>query len=132
MYPGPREGRQAVLTAADQQALQKAVLAKCDAADGLTDGVMTDPRTCTFDPKTIACKCGNKDGCLSKEEIAAVESIIKGPMLNGKPYHVGFPYGGEGNPAGWGPWLGGMANIGGAGPAHARLRLQPTTSSATS
>jgi feruloyl esterase len=36
-------------------------------------------------------------------------------MLNGKPYHVGFPWGGEGNPGGWGSWLGGMQNVGGAG-----------------
>ena len=30
-------------------------------------------------------------------EIAAVETITKGPMLDGKPYHVGFPYGAEGD-----------------------------------
>lgn len=115
MYPDPAKVDKAVLTPADQLALQKAVLAKCDAADGLTDGVMTDPRTCSFDPKTIACKSGNQDGCLSKEEIAVVDSIVKGPMINGKPYHVGFVWGGEGNPAGWASWLGGLPNMGGPG-----------------
>lgn len=115
MYPDPTKVDKAVLSLADQQALGKAVLAKCDAADGLSDGIMTDPTTCKFDPKTIACKAGNQDGCLSKEEIAVVESITKGPILNGKPYHVGFPYGGEGNPGGWASWLGGMSNVGGAG-----------------
>ncbi len=115
MYPNPANTAKPTLSLADQQALQKAVLAKCDASDGLTDGVMTDPRSCKFDIKTVACKGGNQDGCLSKEEIAAVETITKGPMLNGKPYHIGFPYGGEGNPAGWGSWLVGMNNAAGPG-----------------
>jgi hypothetical protein len=115
MYPDQSKVDKAVLSPADQQAIQKAVLAKCDAADGLTDGIMTDPRTCKFEPKEIACKSGNQDGCLSKQEIAAVESITKGPMLEGKPYHVGFPWGGEGSPLGWGSWLVGMANAAGPG-----------------
>jgi feruloyl esterase len=36
-------------------------------------------------------------------------------MLNGKPYHVGFPWGGEGNALGWGSWLAGMSNVAGPG-----------------
>jgi pimeloyl-ACP methyl ester carboxylesterase len=115
MYPDPAKVDKATLSMADQQALQKAVLAQCDNDDGLTDGVMTDPTACKFDPKTIACKTGNQDGCLSKEEIAAVESITKGPMLEGKPYHVGFPYGGEGQAGGWGAWLVGLPNAAGPG-----------------
>ncbi len=115
MYPDPAKVDKAVLSGPDQQALGKAVLAQCDAADGLTDGVMTDPRSCKFDIKAVACKGANADGCLSKQEIAAVESITKGPMLEGKPYHVGFPYGGESNPAGWPTWLVGLNNAGGPG-----------------
>ncbi len=115
MYPDPTKTDKPTLSLADQQALQKAVLAQCDKDDGLVDGVMTDPTACRFDPKTIACKTGNQEGCLSGSEIAALETITKGPMLDGKPYHVGFPYGGEGNPAGWGSWLVGMGNAAGPG-----------------
>ena len=115
MYPDPTKVDKATLSMPDQQALQKAVLAACDKNDGLEDGIMTDPTSCKFDIKTVACKAGNEDGCLSKEEIVAVESITKGPMLEGKPYHVGFPYGGEGNPAGWGSWLVGIPNAAGPG-----------------
>jgi feruloyl esterase len=115
MYPDPTKVDKATLSLVDQQALQKAVLAQCDKDDGLADGIMTDPTACKFDIKAVACKTGNQDGCLSKEEIAAVETITKGPMLNGKPYHVGFPYGGEGNPAGWGSWLVGLGNAAGPG-----------------
>jgi hypothetical protein len=111
MYPDPARLETSILSKGDEQALQKAVLARCDAADGLTDGVLGDPAACTVDLGTLACKAGNADGCLTPEETAAVETITKGPMLNGKPYHVGFPYGAEGlERGGWGLWLVGSAN----------------------
>ena len=116
MYPDPARLDKATLSTADQQALQKAVLTKCDAADGLTDGVLADPTACTVDLATLACTAGNADGCLSREEIAAVETITKGPMLDGKPYHVGFPYGAEGIArGGWDPWLVHQKDIAGPG-----------------
>ena len=43
MYPNPAQVGTPTLSTADQQALQKAVLATCDAADGLADGVLGDP-----------------------------------------------------------------------------------------
>src|SRR5690606_15001474 len=54
MYPDPAKLDKATLSIADQQALGKAVLAQCDAADGLADGVMTDPTACKFDLKAVA------------------------------------------------------------------------------
>ena len=72
-----------------------------------------------------------QDGCLSKEEIAAVEAIVKGPMLNGKPYHVGFPWGGEGNRRRLGLVAGGMSNVGGPD-GRASPTASPSTSCATS
>jgi hypothetical protein len=116
MYPDPAQLKTPTLSVADEQAVQKAVLAKCDAADGLTDGVLGDPTSCTIDLKTLACAGANADGCLSREEIAAIETITKGPILNGKPYHVGFPYGAEGIArGGWAPWLVGQNNVAGPG-----------------
>ena len=48
-----------------------------------------------------------------------------GPMLDGKPYHVGFPYGAEGLArGGWGHWLVGRGRWCRARPAESRLRLQ--------
>ena len=40
--------------------LSKATLAACDATDGLKDGLITDPRLCTFKPETL--KCAGADG----------------------------------------------------------------------
>ncbi len=107
MYPDPKKLDTPVLDKPARDILAKAVLDKCDDLDGLKDGVMADPRACKFDVKTIQCKGGKTDACLTKAQVAAVETIRNGPMLNGKPFHVGYPYGGEVNDAGWGTWLAG-------------------------
>jgi feruloyl esterase len=36
--------------------IQKAVLAACDVKDGVVDGILNDPRACTWDPGELACK----------------------------------------------------------------------------
>jgi feruloyl esterase len=36
--------------------IHKAVLAQCDAVDGLQDGLLEDPMKCRFDPRPIVCK----------------------------------------------------------------------------
>ena len=36
--------------------IHNAVLAACDSMDGVKDGVLNDPRQCSFDPSTIVCK----------------------------------------------------------------------------
>ena len=48
------------LTAPKLAALNKAVLAQCDAIDGVKDGLLNDPRKCHFDPATLLCKSGRQ------------------------------------------------------------------------
>jgi hypothetical protein len=36
--------------------IQKAVVAACDALDGIKDGLLEDPRACNFDPDSLLCK----------------------------------------------------------------------------
>ncbi|MFT3724173.1 MAG: tannase/feruloyl esterase family alpha/beta hydrolase [Hyphomonadaceae bacterium] len=115
MYPDPKKLDAAILDKAARDLVSKAVLEKCDDLDGLKDGFMTDPRKCTFDVKTIQCKSGKKEGCLTAAQVEAVQLIHTGPMLKGKPYHVGYPYGGEFNDAGWGTWLAGRKDAAGPG-----------------
>ena len=46
-------------------------------------------------------------------------------MLDGKPYHVGFPYGAEGLPrGGWGTGWSAQPNVGRSGPPQPGLRIQ--------
>ncbi|HEV7715204.1 MAG TPA: tannase/feruloyl esterase family alpha/beta hydrolase, partial [Steroidobacteraceae bacterium] len=49
--------------------LISAAVLKCDANDGVTDGVIDDPRHCDFDPAALQCKTGQTTGCLKPEEV---------------------------------------------------------------
>src|SRR4029077_6547522 len=47
---------QMFMTAGKLATLNKAVLAQCDALDGVKDGLLNDPRKCKFDPGVLLCK----------------------------------------------------------------------------
>ena len=59
-------------------AITAAVLAKCDAQDGLKDGILNDPRTCHFDPATLLCKQDDELSCLTAPQIASLKKIYAG------------------------------------------------------
>ena len=66
------------LNAAQLLAVNKAALAACDAADGLADGVVTDPRRCNWDPAALACKAGqDPDSCLAPPQVVAVQARLR-------------------------------------------------------
>jgi len=77
--------------------ITNAVLAKCDAKDGLADGLLTDPRTCDFSPAELACKPGQSpEGCLTADEVKALQEIYAGAhFASGKPVYPGWPRGVE-------------------------------------
>jgi hypothetical protein len=100
IFPDPKNFSKRTMDNADRIALGKAVLAKCDKDDGLEDGILSDPDKCKFDPATIACKGGQKDGCLTPGGLSAVKSWYGGAKENGVTYSLGFPVGGEGE-GGW-------------------------------
>lgn len=98
IFPDPKNFSKRTLDNPDRIALGKAVLAKCDKDDGLEDGILSDPASCKFDPATIACKGGQKDGCLTKEGLDAVRSWWGGVKdAKGAKLTPGFPKGGEGD-----------------------------------
>lgn len=86
------------LTAAKMALVAERVMAKCDAIDGLKDGLIADPRKCAFDPArdVPACSAG-ADGsdCLTSAQAAAIAKIYGGPVSNGKPFFPGFMPGSE-------------------------------------
>jgi len=110
MYPDPKKLDAPVIDKTARETVARAVLEKCDAIDGLKDGILGDPRQCNFDVKTIQCKAGKKDNCLTPAQVGAVEAIVKGPMVAGKSFHPGFAWGGEQTEADWGFWLAGAKN----------------------
>lgn len=67
------------LTPAALGLLHRGVLAACDARDGVTDGVLEDPRRCQFDPATLKCANDSKpDTCLTPGQIDAAKRVYGG------------------------------------------------------
>jgi len=84
----------AILTAPKLPALHAAALKACDAADGLVDGQITDPRACRFDPADAECKPGEPDtnACLTSAEVAAARRLYEGAQdAAGHHFVIGNP-----------------------------------------
>ncbi|MEO8076442.1 MAG: tannase/feruloyl esterase family alpha/beta hydrolase, partial [Acidobacteriota bacterium] len=58
--------------------LHRAVLAACDARDGVTDGVLENPRACTFDPAVLQCSGAADSPCLTRQQVDAARRIYTG------------------------------------------------------
>jgi feruloyl esterase len=78
--------------------INAAVMKACDAADGLTDGIITDPRACHFNPDVLQCRNGDASDCLTAPQIAAIKKIYAGPRTSkGELINPGFPPGPTGD-----------------------------------
>jgi pimeloyl-ACP methyl ester carboxylesterase len=60
--------------------LYEAALASCDSEDGLEDGLIDDPRACTFDPKVVECTDANQQGCLTSAQVETAHKLYGGPV----------------------------------------------------
>jgi pimeloyl-ACP methyl ester carboxylesterase len=68
------------IAASKLTAVTRAAVAACDPDDGAVDGIIGDPRKCTYDPAALACKAGDDPAsCLSPQEADAVRKIWNGP-----------------------------------------------------
>lgn len=91
-------------------AIAQAVVAACDALDGVKDGILNDPRQCHFDPVVIRCKEGDTDSCLTPQQVAALRKLYDGAHdSNGKEIFPGYVPGGEDGQEGWPLWITGPA-----------------------
>ena len=89
--------------------LANAVMKSCDALDGLEDGLITDPRACTFKPESLKCAGADGPNCLTSAEIESVNTVhgdLKGPGGRVLPR---FPIGSEDGPTGWQSWVTGAS-----------------------
>jgi hypothetical protein len=91
-------------------AIARAVNEACDAQDGVTDGIVNDPRKCHFDPAAMLCKTENSDQCLRAPQVTALKKLYEGAHdSHGGKIFPGLLPGAEDGPGGWSLWITGQA-----------------------
>jgi hypothetical protein len=77
----------------ERELFMDALMKKCDAKDGVADGMILDPLGCDFDPAIVACKGGQTEGCIAREKIDAIKKAFAGPKnAYGTQVYPGFLY----------------------------------------
>lgn len=93
-----------------------AVLAACDADDGLADGMINAFEACTSarvlpELAKVTCKQGKQDNCLSAAQVEALERVHAGARdSSGKAIYAGFPWDAGWSAPGWRIWKIGSAD----------------------
>jgi feruloyl esterase len=83
--------------------LGKAVHAACDGPTLLADGVIDDPRACTFDPAALQCPGADQPDCLTAAQVDTVRKLYGGAKnAAGEQLMPGLPFGSELN---WDVWV---------------------------
>lgn len=107
--------------------LGAAVLAACDAIDGLEDGLVDDPRACDFDPGALQCDGADGADCLTVGQVAAARAIYGGPVRpsTGEQLFPGYALSSEyfeqpNGLGGWAPYWSGITEPGGSTAAFMR------------
>ena len=88
-------------------AIQSAVLVACDAKEGVTDGILNDPRRCNFDPASLLCQSTESETCLTAPQVATLKKLYGGAHdSKGRRIYGGLMPGFE---EGWRGWVVGAA-----------------------
>ena len=105
MYPDPTQIKEPVIDSTALKLIGDAVINKCDALDGIKDGILNDPRQCDFDVASLACGQATSSDCLSQEQVKVAKAIYADFEVGGQIMH-GTPLGAElpGTPIGWELW----------------------------
>lgn len=79
------------LPAAKLTVLANAVVAACDAIDGVTDGLIDDPRKCNYDPGPLQCAGADAPTCLTAGQVNTARLIYAGPKrASGQQVYPGY------------------------------------------
>lgn len=75
-----QQNEAARLGQAERQLLHSAVMQSCDLNDGVKDGVLENPKRCTFDPGVLECKGGETTACLTPPQVETARMIYAGAV----------------------------------------------------
>jgi feruloyl esterase len=97
------------LTPAERQTVARAMLERCDAQDGLRDGIVADTAACqaTFDLNrdVPTCTAERNGQCLTAPQKALLAAVHAGARTpSGKPVYSGFPWDPGISAANWAQW----------------------------
>ncbi len=89
---------EARLTEDDLELLYRSSLDACDGDDGVEDGIITDPRSCDFDPGVLLCADGQSGECFTATQVEAARLLYQGARnpRNAEHIYSGLEPGGEG------------------------------------
>lgn len=91
-------------TAEDLALAQGAALASCDMDDGVNDGIIANPRLCSWQPAELEC-AGEKDAtCLSPAQVTSLNAAYDGARASDDSWSM-FPMS-RGGEAGWSLFVG--------------------------
>ena len=77
----------------ERKQFMSALMDRCDAKDGVADGMISDPLGCDFDPAVLSCKAGQSEACIAPEKVAAIKKAFAGPKnAYGTQVYPGFLY----------------------------------------
>jgi len=108
------------LSNAQLQRVAAEVLERCDAADGLKDGLVQDFANCRIDPTALRCPAGGPD-CLSPAQTQALIDVMAGPRNSAGRLYFGWPWDPGIADAGWRAWTLGTAQQGAPNARHITL-----------
>jgi feruloyl esterase len=96
-------------TQAERTLVSNAVLGKCDALDGVADGLVQDTKACqaAFDLNRDVPTCGGaRDGtCLTTAQKSGIAALFAGAKTEtGTTIYTSFPYDAGLAPSGWASW----------------------------
>jgi pimeloyl-ACP methyl ester carboxylesterase len=63
----------------DLKLISAGVLNKCDALDGVADGLIENYPACTYDVSALQCPGAKADTCLSAQQVTAFNKVMSGP-----------------------------------------------------
>ena len=110
------------LSAADMGYVNSRILAKCDALDGVIDGMVSDTAACqsafslAADVATCAAGAASDGTCLTRIQKTTLARIFAGPKnSDGKALYSDWPWANGLNAGGWRIWKMGVSNGAGTG-----------------
>jgi feruloyl esterase len=68
------------LSQTQRQLLHRAVVDACDATDGVKDGLIENPKRCTFDPGVLQCKGSDGAACLTTAQVETARLMYSAPI----------------------------------------------------